>query len=80
MSRRTFQRTLAAENLCHQRLQSEVRFRLAIFWSLKIPIAEIGFICCYSDQAHLTREFNRLEAFHPQGRLVLFNLKILWHS
>lgn len=67
MSCRTFQRTLAAENLSHQHIQSEVRFRLAGWYLLEsaIPIAEIGFVCGYSDQAHLTREFNRRVGIPP---------------
>jgi AraC-like DNA-binding protein len=74
MSRRTFQRTLAAENLSHQKIQSEVRFRLAGWHLLKseIPIAEIGFVCGYSDQAHLTREFNRRVGVPPARYRDLF--------
>ena len=74
MSRRTFQRTLAAENLSHQDIQSEVRFRLA-GWCLlesEIPIAEIGFVCGYSDQSHLTREFNRRVGVPPARYRDLF--------
>jgi AraC-like DNA-binding protein len=74
MSRRTFQRTLAAENLSHQKIQSEVRFRLAGWYLLEseIPIAEIGFVCGYSDQAHLTREFNRRVGVPPARYRDLF--------
>ena len=74
MSRRTFQRTLAAENLSHQDIQSEVRFRLA-GWCLlesEIPIAEIVFVCGYSDQSHLTREFNRRVGVPPARYRDLF--------
>ena len=74
MSRRTFQRTLAAENLSHQDIQSEVRFRLA-GWCLlesEIPIAEVGFVCGYSDQSHLTREFNRRVGVPPARYRDLF--------
>jgi AraC-like DNA-binding protein len=75
MSRRTFQRTLAAENLSHQHIQSEVRFRLAAWYLLEsqIPIAEIGFVCGYSDQAHLTREFNRRVGIPPARYRCLFS-------
>ena len=74
MSRRTLQRTLAAENLSHQHIKSEVRFRLAGWYLLEsaIPIAEIGFICGYSDQAHLTREFNRRVGVPPARYRDLF--------
>ena len=75
MSRRTFQRTLAAENLSHQHIQSEVRFRFAGWYLLgsAIPIAEIGFVCGYSDQAHLTREFNRRVGIPPARYRDLFS-------
>jgi AraC-like DNA-binding protein len=75
MSRRTYQRTLAAENLSHQHIQSEVRFRLAGWYLLEsaIPIAEIGFVCGYSDQAHLTREFNRRVGIPPARYRDLFS-------
>ena len=74
MSRRTLQRTLAAENLSHQHIKSEVRFRLAGWYLLEsaIPIAEIGFICGYSDQSHLTREFNRRVGVPPARYRDLF--------
>ena len=75
MSRRTFQRTLAAENFSHQYIKSEVRFRLAGWYLLEsaIPIAEIGFICGYSDQAHLTREFKRRLGVPPARYRDLFS-------
>jgi transcriptional regulator GlxA family with amidase domain len=75
MSRRTFQRTLAAENLSHQHIQSEVRFRLAGWYLLEseISMAEIGFVCGYSDQAHLTREFKRRMGVPPSRYKELFS-------
>lgn len=75
MSRRTFQRTLSTENLSHQHVQSEVRFRLAGWYLLgsEIPIAEIGFVCGYSDQAHLTREFNRRMGLTPYRYREMFS-------
>jgi AraC-like DNA-binding protein len=74
MSRRTFQRKLASESLSYQQLQAEVRFRLAGWYllQLEIPIAEIGFVCGYSDQAHLTREFNRRVGVPPARYRSLF--------
>ncbi len=75
MSRRTFQRTLAAESLSYQRIQSDVRFRLAAWYLLEsgMSIAEIGFVCGYSDQAHLTREFNRRMGVPPARYRDLFS-------
>ncbi len=75
MSRRTFQRTMAEENLNYQKVQSEVRFRLAGWYLLEseIPMAEIGFVCGYSDQAHFTREFNRRMGVPPSRYRDLFS-------
>ena len=75
MSRRTFQRTMAEENLSYQKVQSEVRFRLAGWYLLEsdIPMAEIGFVCGYSDQAHFTREFNRRMGVPPSRYRDLFS-------
>jgi AraC-like DNA-binding protein len=72
---RTFQRTLAAESLSYQRIQSDVRFRLAGWYLLEsgMAIAEIGFVCGYSDQAHLTREFNRRMGVPPARYRELFS-------
>lgn len=74
MTRRTFQRMLAAEGTSHQQIVSEVRFRLAGWHLLQMdmPIAEVGFVCGYSDQAHLTREFNRRVGVPPARYRSLF--------
>ena len=74
MARRTFQRALAADGTGYQQLLSEVRFRLAGWHLLKqdMPIAEVGFVCGYSDQAHLTREFNRRVGVPPARYRSLF--------
>lgn len=75
MSCRTFQRTLAIENLSYQKILHEVRFRLAGCYLLQsdTPIAEIGFVCAYSDQAHLTRDFNRRVGVTPARYRDLFS-------
>ena len=67
LSSRSVQRALAYEGLTYRGLVSEVRFRLAGWYLIKttIPIAEVGFICGYSDQAHLTREFSRRVGLAP---------------
>jgi len=74
ITRRTFQRTLASESLSYQQIQSEVRFRIAGWHLLQsdIPIAEVGFVCGYSDQAHLTRDFNRRMGMPPARYRSLF--------
>jgi AraC-like DNA-binding protein len=38
-----------------------------------MAIAEIGFVCGYSDQAHLTREFNRRMGVPPARYRELFS-------
>lgn len=74
MTRRTFQRTLTTEGTSYQQVLSEVRFRLAGWHLLQMdmPIAEVGFVCGYSDQAHLTREFNRRVGVPPARYRSLF--------
>ena len=74
MTRRTFQRTLTTEGTSYQQVLSEVRFRLAGWHLLQMdmPIAEVGFVCGYSDQAHLTREFNRRVGVTPARYRSLF--------
>lgn len=74
LSRRSFQRSLAEEGLRYQQLQGEVRFRLAGWHLLKrsTPIAEVGFVCGYSDQAHLTREFTKRVGVTPAKYRDLF--------
>jgi AraC-like DNA-binding protein len=77
MSPRTLQRTLAAEGLSYQQLQAEVRFRLAgsLLLQQQIQIAEVGYVCGYSDQAHLTREFNKRVGLPPAKYRDLFAAK-----
>jgi AraC-like DNA-binding protein len=80
MSRRSFQRSLASEALTYQQLQADVRFRLA-GWNLlhqDMTIAEVGFVHGYSDQAHLTREFNRRVGVPPAKYRELFAANGSW--
>jgi transcriptional regulator GlxA family with amidase domain len=48
---------------------AEARVRSASWWLLETvrPIAEIGFLAGYSDQAHFTRDFGRRVGL-PPGR------------
>lgn len=75
MARRSFQRWLASEGLSYTGLLAEVRFRLAGWYMLHgdISMAEIGFVCGYADQAHLTREFNRRVGVPPARYRDLFS-------
>lgn len=64
---RSLQRALALQGLSFSLLHAEVRFRLAAWHLIQsaIPIAETGFVCGYSDQSHLTREFSRRVGIPP---------------
>ena len=75
LARRSFQRTLAAEGLSYTQLLAEVRFRLAGRYLIHgdISMAEVGFVCGYADQAHLTREFNRRVGVPPARYRDLFS-------
>jgi AraC-like DNA-binding protein len=76
LARRSFQRALSAEGLSYTQLLAEVRFRLAGWYLLHgdISIAEVGFVCGYADQAHLTREFNRRVGLPPARYRDLFSM------
>lgn len=67
LSRRSLQRALAFQGLSFSALFAEVRFRLAAWHLIQspMPIAETGFVCGYSDQSHLTREFSRRVGLPP---------------
>jgi AraC-like DNA-binding protein len=75
MARRSLQRALAAEGLTYSQLQAEVRCRLAGWHLLRagMPISEVGFVCGYADQAHLTREFKRRVGVPPARYQGLFS-------
>jgi AraC-like DNA-binding protein len=69
MSTRGLQRLLAAAGLTWSTVMAEARVRSASWWLLETvrPIAEIGFLAGYSDQAHFTRDFGRRVGL-PPGR------------
>lgn len=66
-STRSLQRTLTVAGLSYSSIASEVRLRAAAWWLLesRLPIAEVGFVCGYSDQPHLTRDFKRKIGLTP---------------
>lgn len=73
---RSLQRALAAEGLSLTRIASDMRFRMA-GWRLLHSgqsLAEIGFLCGYADQAHLTREFHRRMGLTPAKYQSLFGV------
>jgi AraC-like DNA-binding protein len=66
-SRRSLQRTLAADGLTWSELVAQTRLRVAGWWLIETdrPIAEIGFLAGYADQPHFTREFGRRIGLAP---------------
>lgn len=67
MARRSLQRALAQGGLHFSGLIAELRVRHAAGWLLHsaLPIAEVGFVCGYADQAHFSREFKRRTGWSP---------------
>lgn len=67
MAPRSLQRALATEGLSFRRLLVQVRFRLAGGYLIhsNLSMAEVGFVCGYADQAHLTREFRQMVGMTP---------------
>lgn len=61
LSKRTLQRRLREAGSDFRAVTGDVRNRLAAWWLMETEcsIAEIGFLCGYSDQAHFTRDFKR---------------------
>jgi transcriptional regulator GlxA family with amidase domain len=55
-------------------VQGEVRFRLAgsLLLQQAMPVSEVGFVCGYADQAHLTREFRKRLGVTPAKYRELF--------
>jgi AraC-like DNA-binding protein len=69
MSARTLQRRLREAGSDFTAIAGDVRNRLAAWWLMETDhsIAEIGFLCGYSDQAHFTRDFKRRNGPTPNA-------------
>lgn len=67
MAPRSLQRKLAAQGASLRFIVGEVRARMAAWCLLHSahPVAEIGFLCGYTDQPHFTREFTRRAGAPP---------------
>jgi len=76
-SPRSLQRTLAGRGTSITRIAGELRAEAAarLLVEAKSPLAEIGFICGFSDQAHFTRSFKRLAGCTPARYRDSFSLK-----
>lgn len=66
-SGRSLQRQLAAHGLTLSNVLAETRSRAAAWWLCQAdrPIAEVGFLCGFSDQPHFTREFTHRVGLAP---------------
>lgn len=69
MSTRTLQRRLREAGSDFRAITGDVRNRMAAWWLLETDhsIAEIGFLCGYSDQAHFTRDFKHRNGPTPNA-------------
>jgi len=67
LPRRSLQRALARAGLHFSGVVAEVRVRSAAWWLLQsaLPIAEVGFVCGYADQAHFSRCFKQRTGWSP---------------
>lgn len=74
VSSRTLQRDLQQRGLSFSALVGDCRAHTASMHLMvsKLPIAEIGFICGYSDQSHFTREFVKRVGIPPQKYRAAF--------
>ncbi|WP_176256877.1 helix-turn-helix transcriptional regulator [Derxia lacustris] len=64
---RSLQRTLARYRLSFTAVVAEARTRAAAWWLINssIELAEVGFVCGFSDQPHFTRDFQRRTGITP---------------
>lgn len=74
VSSRTLQRDLQQRGLSFSALVGDCRARNASMHLMvsKLPVAEIGFLCGYSDQSHFTREFVKRVGIPPQKYRAAF--------
>lgn len=68
VSPRTLQRDLKQRGMSFSELVGNCRARIAAMHLMEssLPLAEVGFLCGYSDQAHFTREFGKQVGMSPQ--------------
>lgn len=67
LSKRSLQRTLADAGLSFSAVLAQTRCRTASWWLIHTatPLAEVGFVCGYSDQPHFTRDFRSRVGLPP---------------
>ena len=68
VSPRTLQRDLKQRGISFSELVGDCRARIAAMHLVEssLPLAEVGFLCGYSDQSHFTREFGKRVGISPQ--------------
>lgn len=68
VSPRTLQRDLKQRGMSFSELVGDCRARIAAMHLMEssLPLAEVGFLCGYSDQSHFTREFGKRVGMSPQ--------------
>lgn len=64
---RTLQRLLSTHGLSFSEVNAEARLRAAAWWLVhsKTSLAEVGFLCGFSDQPHFTRDFQKRVGITP---------------
>lgn len=74
VSPRTLQRDLKQRGMSFSELVGDCRSRIAAMHLMEsnIPLAEIGFLCGYSDQSHFTREFGKRVGITPEKYRAAF--------
>lgn len=77
MSVRTFQRKLHEEGITYSKIYNNLRIKKAsrLLRQTNISITEIGFICGYSDSAHFSREFKKVQSMTPLFYRETYHLK-----
>lgn len=68
MSVRTFQRKMREEGITYSRLYNKLRIKTAsrLLRQTDTSLTEIGFICGFSDSAHFSREFKKVQMMTPK--------------
>lgn len=77
VSLRSLQRTLKQRELSYSALVGDCRARMAAMHLIQseLPLAEVGFLCGYSDQSHFTREFSKRVGMPPQKYRTAFGMQ-----
>lgn len=76
VSKRTLQRDLKQRGMSFSELVGDCRSRVAAMHLMEssLPLAEIGFLCGYSDQSHFTRDFGKRVGITPEKYRAAFGL------